>query len=662
MQKSRFRSRLSAIFAAIAILWPGCLGTRLSAQAIDLDAGRFPITSIANNWRTHPGDDRRWAQPDFDDSHWKVIQPDRDWIAQGYAEQNNLAWFRLRLSVPAHTDSLVVQLPRLEKSYQLFADARLIGQTGRLPPQHAIAVTGSARVFTVPVHPSDRRQFVTLALRLWQSPQLVGISANVLAGRAYAGDAAIVLRQFAQVKAAALLSRGSAYTQEIIVLIVGAATLLMFCLTRQSFYLWFALNMLFSACDLPMHLLSQHFAWGFLHVLYGYMLLDLLLFATFALFVLRALNLKSHTLSAVCLALCLASETGPLLLLVNRASLVWADGIYALCSTALDLLLFLLLIRGWRTGSADAKLLLLPYTLGALIGASGNLGHWFVDLHVPHADALISADVELLREPFAVSLNDIGNIVTLLGLLTVLVYRFAQTSREEQRLAAALQAAHDIQHRLVPVDLPQLGGLHSEIVYLAAEEVGGDFCQVLPRPDGSIFIAIGDVSGKGLQAAMLGTLAVGALRSMADEDIGPAAALRRLHHAVLRTGSASFITCLCLKLAPTGEVLLANAGHLSPYLNGQEVATAAGLPLGVLAQTEYLETTLMLPAVARLTLLSDGVVEARSRNGELFGFDRTMRISQQPASDIAAAAHRHGQEDDITILTLDWCQPTLASA
>lgn len=165
---------------------------------------------------------------------------------------------------------------------------------------------------------------------------------------------------------------------------------------------------------------------------------------------------------------------------------------------------------------------------------------------------------------------------------------------------------------------------------------------------------IGDVSGKGLQAAMLGTLAVGALRSMADEDIEPAEALHRLNRIVLRTDIAGFITCLCLKLSPSGEVTLANAGHLSPYLNGVEMTVEAGLPLGVVPEIEYQQSWFRLPSTARLTLLSDGVVEARSRTGELFGFERTSEISQQPASEIAAAAHKHGQEDDITIITLDW--------
>jgi serine phosphatase RsbU (regulator of sigma subunit) len=199
-----------------------------------------------------------------------------------------------------------------------------------------------------------------------------------------------------------------------------------------------------------------------------------------------------------------------------------------------------------------------------------------------------------------------------------------------------------------------------EIAYRSAEEVGGDFCQILPRPDGSIFVAIGDVSGKGLQAAMLGAVAVGAIRSIADEQVPPSAALERLNHVLLRSENRGFITCQCMVLTTGGEIVLANAGHLAPYLNGAEVPLEASLPLGVLAGITYTQSTIELPDAARLTLLSDGVVEARSGTGELFGFDRTSQVSRLPAAEIAAKAQQFGQQDDITVITLDWS--TLASS
>ncbi|HUY95658.1 MAG TPA: SpoIIE family protein phosphatase, partial [Terracidiphilus sp.] len=89
-----------------------------------------------------------------------------------------------------------------------------------------------------------------------------------------------------------------------------------------------------------------------------------------------------------------------------------------------------------------------------------------------------------------------------------------------------------------------------------------------------------------------------------------------------------------------------------PYRNGEEVPLESGLPLGVIADAEYFETTFTLAPGNQLTFLSDGVVEAQSSTGELFGFDRTAAISTQSAEQIAAAAQAFGQEDDITVLTL----------
>ncbi len=99
-------------------------------------------------------------------------------------------------------------------------------------------------------------------------------------------------------------------------------------------------------------------------------------------------------------------------------------------------------------------------------------------------------------------------------------------------------------------------------------------------------------------------------------------------------------------------VTAANAGHLAPYLNGREVAVANGLPLGLSASASYGETTLRLAEGDRLTLITDGVVEARSKTGELFGFERAAAIASRPAAEIVSAAEQFGQEDDITVLSV----------
>jgi serine phosphatase RsbU (regulator of sigma subunit) len=95
------------------------------------------------------------------------------------------------------------------------------------------------------------------------------------------------------------------------------------------------------------------------------------------------------------------------------------------------------------------------------------------------------------------------------------------------------------------------------------------------------------------------------------------------------------------------------AGHLNPYLNGRELVLEAALPLGLATEAVYGKTTLTLAPDDTLTLLTDGVLEARdAATQELFGFDRTLAISGLPAAEIAATAQKFGQEDDIAVLTL----------
>ncbi len=97
---------------------------------------------------------------------------------------------------------------------------------------------------------------------------------------------------------------------------------------------------------------------------------------------------------------------------------------------------------------------------------------------------------------------------------------------------------------------------------------------------------------------------------------------------------------------------LANAGHLPPYINGRELAVEGAFPLGALPSYSFPIQRFQLGEGESLLFVSDGVVEARNAQGELFGFERTAGLSKQPAEEIAHAAQAFGQEDDITVLTL----------
>jgi len=113
-----------------------------------------------------------------------------------------------------------------------------------------------------------------------------------------------------------------------------------------------------------------------------------------------------------------------------------------------------------------------------------------------------------------------------------------------------------------------------------------------------------------------------------------------------------------VRVDPDGALTVANAGHLAPYVNGRELPLQNGLPLGLEAKTTYAESTFTLGANEQLTLLTDGVVEARDRTGELYGFQRTAEIATGSAEEIAQAARNFGQEDDITVLTLNRVLPS----
>jgi hypothetical protein len=226
--------------------------------------------------------------------------------------------------------------------------------------------------------------------------------------------------------------------------------------------------------------------------------------------------------------------------------------------------------------------------------------------------------------------------------------RIAADERAEMR--GELTAARQVQHLLIPDKMQVTPGVTVSSAFLPAHEVGGDFYLCRALPNGAQRVLLGDVSGKGVAAALTSALLLGAADRC--DDLRPAAVLQELNAALRNSGIEGFTTCLCADLASTGVLLIANAGQLPPYRNGQEIEIPAGLPLGVDAAADYAESSLQLAPGDKLTFLSDGVVEARNAVGELFGFERTRQVSSRAPQHIADAAVNFGQQDDITVLTL----------
>ncbi len=164
-----------------------------------------------------------------------------------------------------------------------------------------------------------------------------------------------------------------------------------------------------------------------------------------------------------------------------------------------------------------------------------------------------------------------------------------------------------------------------------------------------------------MPAAMMVAMLVGAIRTQAARSPEPSAMLEVLNERLYGRSSGGFSTCVAAHIDASGWITVADAGHLSPYRNGVEMDLPGALPLGITTDGSYPAQAMQLEPGDRLTFLSDGVVEARNEEKELFGFERTRAMSRQPALAIAQAAQRFGQEDDITVLTVEFAGTAEAS-
>jgi len=253
--------------------------------------------------------------------------------------------------------------------------------------------------------------------------------------------------------------------------------------------------------------------------------------------------------------------------------------------------------------------------------------------------------------------------LTLAGITTLVIFirDLIRDRRDKQRMAAELAAGRAVQHVLIPEEVPAIPGFIVQSVYEPFGEVGGDFFQVLPinalpinnnSASGGVLVIIGDVSGKGMPAAMTVSLLVGTVRTLAHYTQSPGEILAAMNERMLARSNGGFTTCLVLRADADGVLTVANAGHIPPYVGGKELQVESGLPLGISADAIYAESTFQLSPAQQLTLLTDGVVEARDKAGTLFGFERSASLSTQPAEAIAHAAQAYGQDDDITVLSV----------
>ena len=237
-----------------------------------------------------------------------------------------------------------------------------------------------------------------------------------------------------------------------------------------------------------------------------------------------------------------------------------------------------------------------------------------------------------------------------------------------QRFEQELEVARLIQQNFLPKELPDLPGWQVAAYYRPAREVGGDFYDVIPLSDGRVGFVVGDVTDKGVPAALVMSATRSVLRASAQRLIEPGLVLERVNeHLCPDMPEKMFVTCLYGVLDPASGLLrFANAGHDLPYMKTAEGVVelrARGMPLGLMPGMDYEEKEAVLQPGESVLLHSDGVVEAHDPERDMFGFPRLKQtVASAPGGQelidrvIAELEAFTGpgseQEDDITMVTL----------
>jgi serine phosphatase RsbU (regulator of sigma subunit)/anti-sigma regulatory factor (Ser/Thr protein kinase) len=241
--------------------------------------------------------------------------------------------------------------------------------------------------------------------------------------------------------------------------------------------------------------------------------------------------------------------------------------------------------------------------------------------------------------------------------------------RARERLEQELRVARLIQQTLLPKDLPALPGWELAAYYQPARAVGGDFYDFLSFADGRLGLVIGDVTDKGVPAALVMATTRSILRAAAQGEADPGQVLERTNNLLCPDiPPKMFVTCLYAILDPaSGRLRYANAGHDLPYQRhasgGTTELRATGMPLGLMPGMRYEECETTLAPGDSLLLYSDGLVEAHNPQREMFGFPRLMEMIGEHVGgkelidfllDQLGAFVGGGweQEDDVTLVTL----------
>jgi phosphoserine phosphatase RsbU/P len=603
--------------------------------------------SLGPEWLFHPGDDAQWASPTFDDHDWTVVSAQRELISYGIRNVR-YGWYRMHIRLRPGAPAPVVVLGNVFGSYEVFANGARIGGHGRMDrhtyrwqlhpigfpvPAQAIASGDLVLAIRFDFNPSGNNGSGTStpigndsAVALG-SPFVYGVTADAFAAR----------YTFASVSFGAL-----ALLIAIVAFALGGA------LRARGEYIAVGVFLLATAAGSTASVWEYWTDTTFTHVLLSCFVNGLAYVALIEFIRLVVRQPRRRWIVALEAVTFVCSFSYPLCGIAGPTQFLYRLGFFLafLPFFAMNIVLLVLLARALRGGNREARFLLPAFLISGLPGY-WIFGDW--SLYYLHITPIVHSVPSWRLGPYQFGLGDACGLVFGASILLFLVLRTLRIARRNAQVSAELEAARATQQLLLARSTEPTPGFDVQTVYHPASEVGGDFFAVQPAENGSLLVAVGDVSGKGIQAAMTVSEILGALRGCTERR--PAAILQYLNN-VLRKQKGGFVTCCVTLITPDGEIAIANAGHLAPYRNGEELPVDSGLPLGIVEGASWAETVHSFANSERLTFVSDGVVEARSATGELYGFERTRATSMHAAEEIASEARAFGQEDDITVLTI----------
>jgi hypothetical protein len=624
--------------------------------------------ALGGQWAFHTGDDPAWAAAAFDDSGWERLRGNDTWGAQGHSGYTGFAWYRLHVTLSPAAQAnrnFALLLDGMQDSYELYLNGEEIGHDGKLPPGPVWYFNQPAQTYGLGALRSG-----VLAIRVWKAP----LTSNE-SGRSGGFDNAPFVggpEAIAELKDARdyewLRANQVLFGLNLLYGLVAVLSLIAWLRDRGQWQLfWISAYSLFPVLDLffyQMHLPLSNMMLGLGEPVEAAQQIALWFLLLWLLQLNHDRNIVRMTriiaIVSIAAAVCDGLVEGPLWsALWNShwmAQLQVAEGLlsgirFVLVGLPLVLVGAAMVQRRHRDHarwlvSTFACLQAILTIFSSSIAHTQRLTHWALAERLDSSLFTVNGS--------RINAEMLSSVFLLASIVYAVYYYSVENRRRQTSLEQEFKSAREVQQVLIPETVPTVPGFALTSAYRPAQEVGGDFFQIIPLDGGSTLVVLGDVSGKGLRAAMAVSLIVGVIHTLAEGNPGPARLLAQLNRRLVGRLQGGFVTCVALRLDPGGAATIATAGHPNPFVNDTELNLPGALPLGLAQGVTYDEMPFYLRVNDHMSLFTDGLLEARSPSGELYSFGRlkTLFSAKPTAAEATQAAVSFGQDDDITVVTL----------